>query len=80
MVITFNYKDGTDTITFDDLKAALDKENTGSDLDCSTAPERNDNLSKDKTSFLFVFLSSLSNCRLQIKDKREQIRTPMSGG
>ena len=26
MVITFNYKDGTDTITFDDLKAALDKE------------------------------------------------------
>ena len=40
MVITFNYKDGTDTITFDDLKAALDKEKTGSDLDCSTAPWR----------------------------------------
>ena len=40
MVITFNYKDGTDTITFDDLKAALDKEKTGSDLDCSTAPDR----------------------------------------
>ena len=39
MVITFNYKDGTDTITFDDLKAALDKEKTGSDLDCSTAPK-----------------------------------------
>ena len=39
MVITFNYKDGTDTITFDDLKAALDKEKTGSDLDCSTAPD-----------------------------------------
>lgn len=40
MVITFNYKDGTNTITFDDLKAALDKENTGSDLDCLTAPVR----------------------------------------
>ena len=40
IVITFNYKDGTDTITFDDLKAALDKEKTGSDLDCSTAPRR----------------------------------------
>ncbi|WP_423786855.1 hypothetical protein [Intestinimonas butyriciproducens] len=40
IVITFNYKDGTDTITFDDLKAALDKENTGSDLDCLTAPSR----------------------------------------
>ena len=38
MVITFNYKDGTDTITFDDLKTALDKEKAGSDLDCSTAP------------------------------------------
>ena len=38
MVITFNYKDGIDTVTFDDLKAALAKENIGSDLDCSTAP------------------------------------------
>ena len=38
MVITFNYKDGTDTVTFDDLKTALDKEKAGSDLDCSTAP------------------------------------------
>ena len=38
MVITFNYKDGTDTITFDDLKTALADKNTGSDLDCSTAP------------------------------------------
>ena len=38
MVITFNYKDGTDTITFDDLKTALAGKKTGSDLDCSTAP------------------------------------------
>ena len=40
MVITFNYKEGTTTITFDDLKAALDGKNTGSDLDCLTAPRR----------------------------------------
>ena len=40
MVITFNYKDGTDTITFDDLKTALAHQKTGSDLDCSTAPSR----------------------------------------
>ncbi len=40
MVITFNYKDGTDTITFDDLKTALDDKKTGSDLDCSTADNR----------------------------------------
>ena len=38
IVITFNYKDGTDTITFDDLKTALAHQKTGSDLDCSTAP------------------------------------------
>ena len=42
MVITFNYKDGTDTITFDDLKTALADMKTGSDLDCSTAPKRKD--------------------------------------
>lgn len=40
MLITFNYKDGTKTITFDDVKTALDKKNNGSDLDCSTAPSR----------------------------------------
>ena len=40
MVITFNYKDGTDTITFDDLKASLPDKRIGSDLDCSTAPQR----------------------------------------
>ena len=38
MVITFNYKEGTKTITFDDVKTALAKENMGSDMDCSTAP------------------------------------------
>ena len=38
MVITFNYKEGTTTITFDDLKTALANQKTGSDLDCSTAP------------------------------------------
>ena len=39
MVITFNYKEGTTTITFDDLKTALADKKTGSDLDCSTAPK-----------------------------------------
>jgi hypothetical protein len=38
-VITFNYKEGTTTITFDDLKTTLADKKTGSDLDCSTAPE-----------------------------------------
>lgn len=38
MVITFNYKDGTKTITLDDVKRAIKKDNTGSDLDCNGAP------------------------------------------
>ena len=40
MVITFNYKEGATTITFDDLKTALADQKTGSDLDCSTTPKR----------------------------------------
>ena len=44
MVITFNYKEGTSTITFDDLKAALNSKNTGSDLYCLTAPHRRSKL------------------------------------
>ena len=38
IAITLNYKDGTDTITFDELKTALADKKTGSDLDCLTAP------------------------------------------
>ena len=37
LVLTFNYKDGTRTITLDDVKEAA-KANTGSDLDCRGAP------------------------------------------
>ncbi len=40
MVITFNYKEGTTTITFAELNAALAEQKTGSDLDCSTAPRQ----------------------------------------
>lgn len=39
MVITFNHKEGTDTVTFDDLKATSAAGKTGSDLDCLTAPK-----------------------------------------
>ena len=40
MLITFNYKDGTKTITFGEAKEAAEKAASGSDLDCSTAPEK----------------------------------------
>ena len=38
MVMTFNYREGTETVTFDDLKTALSDKKTGSDLDRSAAP------------------------------------------
>ena len=41
LVLTFNYKDGTRTITLDDVKEAV-KNNTGSDLDCLGAPNNRD--------------------------------------
>ena len=38
MLITFNYKEGTKPITFDDVKNEVSEETSGSDLDCSSAP------------------------------------------
>ena len=40
MLITFNYKDGTKTIAFDEATTALANKNTGSNLDCLGAPEK----------------------------------------
>ncbi len=55
VLITFNYKEGTQTITFEEAAQAASKEN-GSDLDCFTAPE---NAVKSKISWLFFFWQSL---------------------
>ena len=48
VLITFNYKEGTQTITFEEAAQAASKEN-GSDLDCFTAP-------KTSTHCVLVFL------------------------
>ena len=40
MLITFNYKESTQTITFDDVKNEVSEETSGSDLDCSSAGDR----------------------------------------
>ena len=49
VLITFNYKEGTQTITFEEAAQAASKEN-GSDLDCIPAPWR-------------VFLQHLKSCK-----------------
>ncbi len=51
VLITFNYKEGTQTITFEEAAQAASKEN-GSDLDCFTAPE---NAVKSKGFMAFLF-------------------------
>ena len=40
MLVTFNYKDGTKTITFDEATTALANKNTGSNLDCLVHQKR----------------------------------------
>ena len=40
IVITFSYKEGTKTVTFDDIKAAVSEEKS-SDLDASAVPKKN---------------------------------------
>ena len=51
MLITFNYKEGTETVSFAQATEAVTRE-IGSDLDCLTAPE-NAVKSKDFMAFLF---------------------------
>ena len=40
LVITFNYKEGTKTITFEDINQELSSERTGSDINCSRVPKQ----------------------------------------
>jgi len=51
VLITFNYKEGTQTVTFGEATEVASKGN-GSDLDCIPAPE-NAVKSKDFMAFLF---------------------------
>ena len=40
MLITFNYKDGTKKITFSEIQEASKRDASGSDLECSPAPQK----------------------------------------
>ena len=39
-VFTFNYKEGTKTITFSDVQETVKTAASGSDMDCLTAPRK----------------------------------------
>ena len=53
VLITFNYKEGTQTVTFGEA-VEVASEGNGSDLDCFTAPDKKDpnRFSKEKGSDL----------------------------
>jgi len=53
VLITFNYKEGTQTVTFGEAAEAASKGN-GSDLDCFTAPRIPDTLSCAGDSFCAI--------------------------
>ena len=57
MLITFNYKDGTKTITFDEATTALANKDTGSNLDCLGAPRQ-----KEQTLFRFRLAAKTALC------------------
>jgi hypothetical protein len=58
LLLTFNYKDGTRTITLTDAKIAVEK-NAGSNLDCSLAP------AKERGVCLSLLLYAVYGCNLQ---------------
>ena len=80
MVITFNYKEGTDTITFDDLKASPAAEKSGSDLDCLTAPKRKTRWGRHSVRSVGLSVCPERNSVCPAGLKSGQIRVNTSGG
>ena len=67
VLITFNYKEGTQTITFEEAAQAASKEN-GSDLDCFTAPR------KTSTQCVLVFLGAEENLNSNDDDRSQRLK------
>ena len=64
MVITFNYKEGTKTITFAELQEAISDKN-GSDLDCLAAPLQSVLMGAEhpiRNTLFFVHVPFISRC------------------
>ena len=54
MLLTFHYKEGTKTITFDEASNVFNNEASGSDIDCSAVPR-----ASAKADALFCRLSAM---------------------
>ena len=69
VLITFNYKEGTQTITFEEAAEAASKGN-GSDLDCIPAPQQNPNFFPIGEEFGFLVFFGKQNESLASIEKR----------
>lgn len=78
MVITFNYKEGTKTITFAELQEAISDKN-GSDLDCLAAPWRSGQLIISCPLRLFMRLCVLRTRRLPCTPPAGQLHEEVKG-
>ena len=58
MVITYNYKDGTDSITFGDVQTVLADRGTDSAFDASTAPNVNGVIAFENAITPFTFFAN----------------------
>ena len=67
VLITFNYKEGTQTVTFGEATEVA-SEGNGSDLDCFTAPR------KTSTQCVLVFLGAEENLNSNDDDRSQRLK------
>ena len=72
VLITFNYKEGTQTITFEEAAQAASKGN-GSDLDCIPAPRK----TRTHCVLVFLFVSTMEGARTGRRRAAPQAISPV---
>ena len=72
VLITFNYKEGTQTITFEEAAEAASKGN-GSDLDCFTAPRK----TSTQCVLVFLFVYTMEGTRTRRRRTAPQAISPV---
>ena len=73
MLITFNYKDGTQTVRFEDTLTADSAEEKSSDLSSSAGPD--DSQSNEGSAGNFLFVKNTAECA----DKKQPMHTLTKG-
>ena len=72
VLITFNYKEGTQTITFEEAAQAASKGN-GSDLDCLAAPRK----TSTRCVLVFLFVCTMEGARTRRRRTAPQAISPV---